>query len=109
MANKIIIPRAHLIMALCLPLAALIGYMVADPLDSASMTVVVFVLVILSVPLLMKWHHPLLLISWNAWVLLPFLPGQPYLWMLMAPVSLLFAVLNRSVNPECRFISVPSV
>lgn len=86
-----------------------LGYFLAEPMDSGSVTVVVFLLVILAVPLMMKWHHALLVLSWNAWVTPQFLPGQPYLWMMMAPASLLFAVLNRSVKPDYRFVSVPSV
>jgi hypothetical protein len=109
MANTINIPRAHLIMALCLPLAVLLGYFLAEPMDSASVTVVVFLLVILAVPLMMKWHHPLLVLSWNAWITPQFLPGQPFLWMLIAPISLLFSVTNRAINPDSRFTSVPSL
>ena len=109
MASGINIPKTHLIMGLCLPLAVLLGYFLAEPLDSASLAVVVFVLVILAVPLLMKWHHPLLVISWNATIAPAFLPGHPYLWMLMAMGSLLFAVLNRSVKPDQPFIYVPSL
>src|SRR6266481_435165 len=96
-------------MGLCLPLAVMLGYLLAEPLDSASLGVLVFVLVILGVPLLMKWHHPLLILSWNACVNPFFLPGSPGLWMIMTFASLLFAVLGRSVNPENRFIYVPTL
>src|SRR5262245_18415469 len=109
MANTINIPRSHLIMGLCLPLAVLLGYLLAEPLDSTSMGVVVFVLVILAVPLMIKWHHPLLILSWNAWINSFFLPGSPGIWMIMAFASLLFGVLSRSVNPDSRFIYVPSL
>jgi hypothetical protein len=76
MANTINFPRSHLIMGLCLPLAVLLGYLLAEPLDSASLGVIVFVLIILGVPLLMKWHHPLLILSWNAYISTFFLPGS---------------------------------
>src|SRR5439155_8065833 len=109
MANTINIPRSHLVMGLCLPLAVLIGYFLAEPMDSASLGVVVFVLVILAVPLMMKWHHPLLILSWNAFVNPFFLPGAPGLWMIMAFSSLLFGLLSRSVNPEHRFVYIPSL
>ena len=77
MANRsITIPKAHLIMALCLPLAVLLGYMLAEPMDGGTFGVVTFVFVVLVVPLLMKWYHPLLIISWNCFTNLAFLPGQ---------------------------------
>ncbi len=109
MANSINIPKTHLIMALCLPLAVLMGYFLAEPMDSANLAVVVLVLFVLAVPLLMKWHHPMLIMSWNALLAPVFLPGQPFGWMIMAFASLIFAVLNRAVQQERPFISVPSV
>jgi len=110
MANTTIkIPRAHLIMALCLPLAVLLGYFLAEPMESGSMAVIVLVIFVLAVPLLMKWHHPILVLSWNACITPVMLPGQPQIWIPVAAASLLFALLNRAVNPESRFIYVPSL
>src|SRR2546421_9498295 len=109
MANTINVPRTHLIMGLCLPLAVLLGYFLAQPLDSTSVAVVVLVLSMLCVPLFMKWHHPLLVLSWNACANPLFLPGRPALWMLMAMISLFFGILARSVNSQRRFIQVPSM
>jgi hypothetical protein len=110
MANQTInIPRPHLIMGLCLPLAVLIGYLLAEPMDSGSLAVIFLVLGVLLVPVMMKWHHSLLLITWNAAIVPVFLPGRPTIWVVMAFGSLLFAVLNRSVNPTRRFSNVPSI
>jgi len=110
MANTTIkIPRAHLIMALCLPMAVLLGYFLAEPMESGSMAIIVLIMVVLAVPLMMKWHHPLLVLSWNAWVTPAMLPGQPQIWVPVAAASLLFALLNRAVSPENRFIYVPSI
>src|SRR6516162_4345370 len=110
MANRsITIPKAHLIMALCLPLAVLLGYVLAEPMDGGTFAVVTLVLAALAVPLLMKWHHPLLVSTWNFYMAFAFLPGSPSVWMLMAPLALMFALLNRAVNPDQRFISAPTI
>jgi O-antigen ligase len=110
MANTTIkIPRAHLIMALCLPLAVVLGYFLAEPLESGSMAVIVLVTFVLAVPLMMKWHHPILVLSWNALITPALLPGQAQIWIPVAAASLLFALLNRAVTPEARFIYVPSL
>ena len=103
------IPRAHLIMALCLPLAVLLGYVLAEPFESGSVAVVVFVLVILSVPLLMKWHHPMLILSWNAVVNPVFLPGRAALWLPLSVLCLLFAIINRATNPDAKLMTAPSI
>ncbi len=109
MARSIHIPKTHLIMALCLPLAVVLGYFLAEPLDSGSMGVVVFVLTILSVPIMMKWYHPLLILSWNSGITMFLLPGSPALWMCMGLGGFVFALLNRSVSPEHNFNLVPSI
>src|SRR6266404_4271602 len=109
MANSINVPRTHLIMGLCLPLAVLVGYFLAQPLESGSIAVIMLVLSLLSVPLLMKWHHPLLILSWNACANPLFLPGRASLWVLMGMISLFFAILARSVNSNRRFLQVPSI
>ena len=103
------IPRAHLVMALCLPLAVLVGYFLAEPMDSGSMAVIVLVMFVLAVPLLMKWHHIGLVLAWNSTVAFSFMPGQPFAWMLFAMASLLFAVINRSVDAQSRMINIPSL
>jgi hypothetical protein len=96
-------------MALCLPVAVLLGYFLAEPMESGSMAVIVFVAFVLAVPLLMKWHHPILVLSWNACINPVMLPGQPQIWIPVAAASLIFALLNRAVDPDSRFIYVPSL
>jgi hypothetical protein len=108
-ADSINIPRNHLIMVLCLPLAVLVGYFLAMPLESGSIAVIALVLSGLCVPLLMKWHHPMLILSWNVCANPLFLPGRPSLWVLMGLISLFFAVLARSLNTKRHFIQVPSI
>jgi hypothetical protein len=109
MANTINIPKTHLIMGLSLPLAVLIGYFLAEPMELGSIAVVFAVLGVLCVPLLMVWYHPLLVLSWNLAINLLMLPGRPALWSVMALIGLFFAVLNRAVDPKARFITVPSL
>jgi hypothetical protein len=109
MANAINIPKSHLILGLSLPLAVMLGYFVAEPMELGSLAVVVLVLAVLAVPLLMKCYYPLLVLGWNAAICFSFLPGQPTLWALMALVGLLFAVLNRAVSAKARFVIEPSI
>lgn len=108
MASTFAVTRNHLIFGLCLPLAVLLGYMLADIDDLASRVVILVALGILAVPVLMRWHHLLLIVSWNM-AAQPALPGSPHLWSLMAMLSLFFCVLNRSVNPEHQLAHVRSL
>lgn len=107
MANTFSVSRAQLIYALCLPLAVLMGYFLAEPLDLGTVVVVITVLGLFTFPVLMRYHHPLLVVCWNAVVTPLFLPGQPYLWSLMALTSMFFAILNRSIDADRRFLHAP--
>lgn len=108
MASTFAVTRKHLIFGLCLPLAVLLGYLLADVQDFLSRIVILIALMLLATPLLMKWYHPLLVLSWNA-ALQPALPGNLSFWCVMAMIGLFFAVLNRSVNAQDEFLLVPSL
>ena len=103
MANTFVLSRSHLVYGLCIPLAVWIGYLLASGLDSPSMAVIVFVVCTISIPLFMRWHHPALVLSYNALICPTFLPGRPMLWMLLAVISFFFAVLDRSVGRNLQF------
>jgi O-antigen ligase len=109
MANTINIPKTHLIMGLSLPLAVLIGYFLAEPLELGSVAVVTGVLGVLCIPLLLRWYYPMLVFCWNAALNPAILPGRPSMAAIMGLVGLGIAILTRAVNPKARFISVPSL
>ena len=58
--------RGLLVYSLCLPLAIVLGYMLATPLDPVSFLTIGLVLALLVTPLLLRWHHPWLVFFWNA-------------------------------------------
>jgi len=85
------------------------GYFLADPADKGSVLVVALVVGTLCIPVLMHWHYLLLILGFNTLVSFAFLPGSPDLWVLLAFLSLGFAVVNRATNADFRFITVPSL
>jgi hypothetical protein len=109
MATALRIPKAQIVLMVVLPLAVVLGYFLANPLDQTSMNVVGLVLAALILPLVMQWYHTFLIVFWNATIALLFVPGTPHLWMFVAALGFMIAVLNRSVNPDFRFISLPPV
>ena len=105
--------RTLLIYSICLPLAIFLGYMIGYSPDASTdlhtyigVGIVLFLLVL---PLLLRWHRFLLIASWNAAILLYFVPGRPALFFALAWLSLTISILQYIVNPKIRFISVPSV
>jgi hypothetical protein len=107
MSSTFAVSRNHLIFGVCLPLGVLLGYLLADIADPISKFVVVAAICVLSFPLFIRWYHPLLLFFWNIGMTLTFLPGRPTAWSLLAFVGLFFALLNRSVNSEHKFMYIP--
>lgn len=103
--------RTLVIYAIILPLALFIGWTAVDLADwnrtsFAALATIIFVLLL---PVLLKWHYPVLLLSWNTSITIFFLPGQPGLWMLMAGITCAIALLNRIIQKRPAFISAPSI
>ena len=109
MTNSTTLFRALLIYGLCLPLAIFLGYMLASPLDFTTFLTLGLILLLLTIPILLNWHRPLLMACWNMSAVVPFLPGGPPMWLVMAGMSLLIAVLQRALNKNATLLNVPSL
>jgi hypothetical protein len=88
-------PRTLLIFVFILPLAVLMGFMLADPLMSTNMAFIGGVLFALMLPIALAAHHRALIWLSGAYMNAFFLPGQPYMWMIMAFFSFGISVLSR--------------
>jgi hypothetical protein len=106
MASTFAVTRKHLIFGLCLPLAILLGYLLAEPYASASISILVVLFAVLFIPVMMRWYHPLLVFSWYLAMQPTFIPGRLQIWVLMSFAALFFAILNRSVDPGFRMTNV---
>ena len=84
-ANSI---RALLVYALILPLALILGYLLATPTDFGTWATLLLVLCVICAPLILAYHRPLLFLSWNMTAAVFFLPGRPQFWLVMAALSL---------------------
>ncbi len=107
--NNAALLRTLIVYAVCVPLAIAIGYMVTNPMDYSTFGIFGLVALLLVSPLLLRWHHPLLVLSWNMGMSLFFLPSAPSLWLVMVALSLGISVLGRAMNSEMHFIHVPQI
>ena len=57
--------RSLIIYCVCIPLAVILGYLMANPFDLATFGVMGVLFFLLLTPLLLKWHHTWLIASWN--------------------------------------------
>jgi hypothetical protein len=109
MTGASIIPRRLIILVITLPVAALLGLLLATPLDLRTIGTVGLVLGLISVPLILRWHRLVLVFSWNATISFAFLPGQPALWMLMSLGSLALVLAGAGLDRTVKLIFVPSL
>ena len=101
--------RTLIIFAVCVVLAIWLGLSLAGQLTFSSLVIYGVLGFILVFPLLLRWHYPLLLLSWNMAVVVPFLPGRPSLYLPMVVLSLGISVLQRTISRESRFIKVSQI
>ncbi|HEY5233204.1 MAG TPA: O-antigen ligase family protein [Verrucomicrobiae bacterium] len=111
MNNASAIFRSLVVYAICVPLAIWLGYMLTSLEDftrSSYIEAAIFAL-LLCLPLLLRWHYILLVFCINFVMTIFFLPGMPAVWMPMVALSLGISVLQRALNKDMRFISVPRI
>lgn len=107
MNSGVIIPRNLIIYGLCIPMAILMGYLLTTPLDYLSLLGVGIVMAALLIPVLLRWHHVALIVTWNAVLNAFFLPGQPRMWMVLALVSIGYSILDRIMDKSKRLQMTP--
>ena len=107
--NNAALIRALITYAVCVPLAVFVGYQLTDPLTYSTFFWVGLLVFIMIYPILMRWHHLMLIISWNVIAVVFFIPGNPYLWMVMVMVSLGVSILQKTMNRRTQFINVPQI
>ncbi len=76
MTSSAIIPRKLIIFGIVLPLAAFVGYLLASP-DFSSLALVGLFFGVLTVPLFLRWHHPILVFTWKCHLF----PGRFCAWV----------------------------
>ena len=105
------IVRSLVIYGIVLPLAIFLGWTLGHDWDQGrSYIVTVGIIVsIICLPLLLRWHHLLLFLSWNTPALVFFLPGSPEFWIFMALLSFLITITHRALDSSVRMFPVPSV
>ena len=103
------LPRAVLTSALVISLALITGYLMTNPLSFVTLAGVGLMLFVICLPVLLRWHHVLLIGCWNAVLICFFLPGKPPLWVVLAVLSLGIAIVTRTLRDKSGFLHVRSI
>jgi hypothetical protein len=101
--------RGLLIYTAVLPIALLIGYLMATPTDTSSFVIVAAVIFVLSLPLLLTWHRQFLFLTWNMTAVLFFVPGRPQIWVAAAFLSFAFMIVQKAMSAPMRPVRVKMI
>jgi hypothetical protein len=101
--------RSLTIYAVCIPLALVLGYLLANPIDLAAVTLIGIVLAVIAAPLMLRYHYPVMVFVWNTSMVAFFIKGRPSMWMFMIVVSFFFSFTHRILDKKVQFISVPEL
>jgi hypothetical protein len=107
--NQPHILRSIATLGVCVLVALFLGFQLSKGFTMESIVAVSAALFVIIIPLLVRWHHVLLVLSLNLNMVVFFLPGRPNLWMVMAILTGLLVLGHRILKPEVRSIRVPSV
>jgi hypothetical protein len=98
--------RSLAVYAVCAVLAIIIGVLMTNPLTYSALGFAAVVCVILFLPVLLKYHHPLMILSFTSPLVAFFVKGSPSFFLVMVAISLTISVTERALN-QPRFINVP--
>lgn len=109
MASRQILNPVSLAYLVTIPLGLVLGLAVSNPLSKANIFIAFAVLAVLTSPIILRHHHAILVVCWNAALVVFFLPGQPMLWAVLAVISLSISIVSRTLTKQSRFIHAPMV
>jgi hypothetical protein len=95
-----------------IPLALIVGVSVADPLAPTSLIALAMIIGLGLAPIVLRFYHESLIISWNSALVVFFLPGRPTLAMGLTVLVLLIAFVKRAmirqpVTLPARMVTIP--
>jgi len=104
--------RNLIIYAICWPAAIIVGYWAVSAANVptySSLSLIGIVALVLSTPILLRWHYPLMIFCWSLPVTLFFLQGSPTIGLAMIAISLGISLLQRATNRNMHFIRAPQI
>jgi hypothetical protein len=109
MTNNPAVVRSLLVYAICLPVAIFLGFLLSDPLDKHNAIIFAAGVLLLLLPLLLKWYHAWLIAIWNMTITFIYMPGMLPGWEPMACLAFAVAMGHYILNRERKFLPSQSV
>jgi hypothetical protein len=102
-------PNQRLLYLIIIPLAIYLGWMLAEPMSPGAMLTVGLLFTLLLIPILLRWHRPMLMFAWNSSIMVFVLPGSPPLWMPIAGAAFLIILLQWIIEKQTPLLTVRSI
>ena len=100
--------RTLAVYAVCSVLAIVLGVLMTNPLTYSALGFVAVLCAAMFIPLLLRWHHPLMILCWNAPIYAFFVKGNPKFCLVMVTISLAISIAERALNQR-HFIYVSRI
>ena len=101
MTNASSLFRSLIIYSICLPAAAIVGYLLATSYSPKDQIIsIAVILSLMSIPMFLRWHYPWLVFTWNLAAIAFFLPGKPTVGSLVVMISFGLSVLQYILNRQ---------
>jgi hypothetical protein len=107
-ANVAAALRSLVVYAACAVISIIIGVLMTNPMTYTAFGFMGILAAVLLIPILMKWHRPLMLFSWFTPVMMFFVKGDPNLFLVMITLSLTATIVERAMGQK-RFFDVPQI
>lgn len=107
-ANVAAALRSLVVYAVCAVLAIIIGVLMTNPMTYSSLGFMGVLAAVLLIPILMRWHRPLMILSWFMPVSMFFIKGAPGLFLVLITLSLAATIVERAMGQK-RFFNVPQI
>lgn len=101
--------RMLVIYSICVPLAALVGWMATDTIGYGTLGFFGMVALLICSPLIIRYHYPMLIFALGAPIWCFFLKGNPPIWEVATILSLGISIIDRTLNSDKRFLSIPVI
>jgi hypothetical protein len=100
--------RTLAVYTVCCVLAIVVGVLMTNPLTYSSLGFVAVLCAIMLIPILLKWHYPLMILCLSTPIYAFFVKGDPQLCLVMTAISLAISIVERALNQR-HFINVPEI
>ncbi|MGH7950735.1 MAG: O-antigen ligase family protein [Limisphaerales bacterium] len=107
MFREAVLFRGLIVAAAC-GLAIFLGFQLTTPDEKSSLAWIVGIMLLLTLPLLIRWHHSLAIVCWNFSMIVFFLPGHPNIGLVVLGISLGISIVNRTLRRGEMFIHNPA-